>query len=138
MNASPHKKILFVFKKIAKDARKRWAALTHLGSSLLAPYNIDSAEIDTSDHVHSPNQHGHRSSTTDPAVYASGDIEISLNLKKNNPKMNVHITKNDGEERHFHDVDLSLLPTFLIPDPFPARVSPLQRIQRFVGSSGIK
>lgn len=121
--------------KVKKEAKKRWATLAHLTAGFLSPYLVDSTEIDGSDHIHIPDQHGHRTSADD-ALYTTGDVEINLDLQKNAPRMNVHYSKHDGEEKHFHDVDLSLLPAALVPDPFPARVSPLQKIQRLVGLSG--
>lgn len=96
---------------------------------------MDSSEVDASDHTHTPGQHGHRASA-DAAQYSTGDVEINLNLRKTAPQMDVHYSTNDGEERHYHNVDLSLLPSVLVPDPFSARVSPLQQFQRLVGSSG--
>lgn len=128
---------LFVctFSKVAKGVKKRWAAVAHLAASMLSPYLVESAEVDSSDHAHNSGQHNHRSPSSD---YSSGDVEIDIDLRKQSPRMDLHYSRKGdaSEERHFHDIDLSLLPSFLVPEPVSGRISPLQKIQRFLGFSG--
>ncbi|CAL8110187.1 unnamed protein product [Orchesella dallaii] len=120
--------------KVVKSAKRRWAALTHLGASFISPYLIDS-ESDSSDHPHNVGRHGHRNSV-DTALFTTGEVEISLDLQKNSPRMELHYSRNNGEEQHFHDVDLSLLPSYLVPKPSPERTSPLEGIKRIAGLTG--
>ncbi|ODN03791.1 Vitellogenin-6 [Orchesella cincta] len=74
-----------------------------------------------------------RSSATDAALFSTGEVEIGLDMRKKDPRMDLHYSRNNGEESHFHDIDLSLLPPYLIPQPSPERTSPLDQIKKVAG-----
>jgi len=104
-----------------------WRRRVNLITGLIYPY-LSSSQSETSHFSHAGHTHG-PGSLESGKKYFQGEINLNMNIKKDSPILDVHfhdITQN--KEEHYHEVDLSLFPSFLRPRPFPSRVSPLWAI----------
>lgn len=104
--------------KIDIESRNRWRKPAVVVAAFLLPY-WDDAKSTSAAHAHAH----HATTSTDPE-YAEGKLEIDVSASKRNPMLDIHFHGSEGQEEHFHNVDLGALPGVLRPKPVFTRFSP--------------
>jgi hypothetical protein len=100
--------------KLNKEARERWKKPLALISAFLVPYWEEQGGT-----------HSHTAHTqSDNADFIEGKVEIDVSLRKEAPTLDIHWHKSTGEDEHFHNVDLDILPGPLKVQPVFSRFSP--------------
>jgi hypothetical protein len=65
-----------------------------------------------------------------------GSIEIDVNLKKQDPVMNIMFVGSNNEQRQYQDVDFDLIPNALKIKPAPGRFAPFTKFLYKAGFTG--
>jgi hypothetical protein len=88
--------------KVDPEARKRWRYPGALAAAFLMPYAVPSDTVDG--HA----AHGHHGVATDG--HLEGEIKLDIAMDEEHPTADIHWHGSQGEQEHFHGVDLSFLP----------------------------
>ncbi|ODN03788.1 Vitellogenin-2 [Orchesella cincta] len=116
--------------RVDPEARKRWRYPGVVAAALLMPYYVPSDEVDASlNHAHG--EHG----PTADGKYIQGSIKLDVALDEEHPEADIHFHSSQGEDEHFHGVDLSILPG-PFKRPVFSRFSPLQAFAMQYGVYG--
>jgi len=95
------------------EARKRWRYPGMVAAALLMPYWVPSESVDG--HA----AHGDFGVDGD---YIKGEIKMDVRMDEEHPEADIHFHSSQGEQEHFHGVDLSFMP---MRKPVFSRFSPL-------------
>jgi len=104
--------------KIDIESRNRWRKPAVALAAFLLPYWEEASSTAASE------AHAHHVETKGDPDYAEGKIEIDVSASKKKPLLDVHFHGSEGQEEHFHNVDLASLPGPLRPKPVFSRFSP--------------
>jgi hypothetical protein len=88
--------------KVDPEARKRWKYPGALAAAMLMPYWVPSDSVDG--HA----AHGEHGATADGFI--QGEIKMDVTMDEENPEADIHFHSSQGEQEHFHGVDLNFLP----------------------------
>jgi hypothetical protein len=112
--------------------KKRWARPANFIGNLLSLYTVDPE--DDKVHIHKAD-HSHSEAAPNAKSY-EGEVEIDVDLKKIEPLMDVHFIGSSGEEEHFHEIELNLIPELFRLQPVPSRFSGLNLLLTRAGFFG--
>jgi hypothetical protein len=104
--------------KIDIESRNRWRKPAIALAAFLLPYWEEGS---SSSAAHA---HAHHVETKSDPDYAEGKLEIDVSASKTRPTLDIHFHGSQGQEEHFHNVDLQSLPGPLRPKPVFSRFSP--------------
>jgi hypothetical protein len=105
--------------KVDPEARKRWRYPGAIIAGLLMPYWVPTESVDA-DAAH----HGHEVGSTSDGKFIQGEIRLDVTMDEEHPEADIHFHSSQGEQEHFHGVDLNFLPGGL-KRPVFSRFSPL-------------
>lgn len=105
--------------KVDPEARKRWRYPGAIIAGLLMPYWVPAESVDA-DAAH----HGHDIGPTADGKFIQGEIKLDVAMDEEHPEADIHFHSSQGEQEHFHGVDLNFLPGGL-KRPIFSRFSPL-------------
>jgi hypothetical protein len=88
--------------RVDPDARKRWRYPGAIVAAILMPYWVPS---DTVDGHAAHGEHG-----VDADGHIQGEIKLDVTMDEENPEADIHWHGSEGEQEHFHGVDLNFLP----------------------------
>lgn len=112
--------------KVDPEARKRWKYPGALAAAILMPYQVSSDDVDHA-------AHGEHGTTADGLI--QGTIDLDVTMDEEHPEADIHFHSSQGEEEHFHGVDLNFLPGPL-KRPVFSRFSQLQYAAMALGVYG--
>lgn len=104
--------------KIDIESRNRWRKPAVAIAAFLLPYWEEGSSSAAA------NAHSHVETKSSDPDYAEGNIDIDVSVSKTTPVLDIHFHGSQGQQEHFHNVDLSALPGILRPQPVFARFSP--------------
>jgi hypothetical protein len=104
--------------KVDPEARKRWRYPGLLAATILMPYAVPSESVD--------GHAGHGDHGTTEGGLLQGQIKMDVTMDEEHPEADIHFHSSQGEQEHFHGVDLSFLPGPL-RRPVYSRFSPIQK-----------
>jgi hypothetical protein len=104
--------------KVDAEARKRWRYPGMLAATILMPYAVPAESVD--------GHAGHGDHGVTASGLLQGTIAMDVTMDEEHPEADIHFHGSQGEQEHFHEVDLSFLPGPLRRPVF-SRFSPLQK-----------
>lgn len=104
--------------KIDIESRNRWRKPAIALAAFLLPYWEEGSSTAAA------HGHAHHVETKGDPEYAEGKLEIDVSASKTKPVLDIHFHGSQGQEEHFHNVDLASLPGPLRPRPVFSRFSP--------------
>jgi hypothetical protein len=104
--------------KIDIESRNRWRKPAVALAAFLLPY-WEEGSSSAAAHAHA-----HHVETKSDPDYAEGKLEIDVSASKTTPVLDIHFHGSQGQEEHFHNVDLGAVPGLLRPKPVFSRFSP--------------
>lgn len=108
VNILPFKDDLF---QASNEIKKRWKLPFSIIGNLLSPFWIDGEKAKA-----------HHHKRLMPPY--EGRLELDVNVKKQDPVMDIHYLRSGSDEWYYKDINLDLVPEALSIQPTPGRFAP--------------